>query len=130
MVGFVLVSHSKPLADALAAYTKMMAPNAVVEAAGGLDDGSFGTSADKIEAAIRKVAGPDGVVVLMDMGSAVMTTKMVVSDLEDEDFEAPVKLADCPFVEGAVEATVQAQAGSSLDSIVGDLSNIATTHKL
>lgn len=130
MVGVVLVSHSKPLADALADYTKMMAPNARVAAAGGLEDGSFGTSSDKIEDAIRKVASPDGVVVLMDMGSAVMTTKMVVSDLEDEDFEVPVKLANCPFVEGAVEATVQAQAGSSLDSIVGDLSNIATTHKL
>ena len=130
MVGFVLVSHSKPLADALAAYTKMMAPNAVVEPAGGLDDGSFGTSSDKIEAAIRKVATADGVVVLMDMGSAVMTTKMVASDLEDDDFEFPVKLVDCPFVEGAVEGTVLAQAGSSLDAIVEDLSHVAENHKL
>lgn len=130
MVGFVLVSHSKPLADALAAYTKMMAPNAVVEAAGGLDDGSFGTSADKIEAAIRKVAGPDGVVVLMDMGSSVMTTKLVVDDLADEDFAYPVKLADCPFVEGAVEGTVLAQAGSTLDEVTADLAKVAATHKL
>lgn len=130
MVGFVLVSHSAELACALARYTKMMAPNAVVEAAGGLEDGSFGTSSDKIEAAIRKVASPDGVVVLMDMGSAVMTTKMVVSDLEDDDFEAPVRLADCPFVEGAVEGTVLAQAGSSLDAILEDLAGVSSTHKL
>ena len=130
MVGFVLVSHSKPLADALAAYTKMMAPNAVVEPAGGLDDGSFGTSAEKIEAAIRKVASPDGVAVLMDMGSAVMTAKMVVSDLEDDDFEAPVRLVDCPFVEGAVEGTVQAQAGATLDAIASDLAGVASVHKL
>lgn len=130
MVGIVLVSHSKPLADALAAYTKMMAPNARVEAAGGLEDGSFGTSSDKIEAAIRAVAGPDGVAVLMDMGSAVMTTKMVVDDLADDDFEPNVQLADCPFVEGAVEATVQAQAGASLDELIEDLSHVAEVHKL
>lgn len=130
MVGFVLVSHSKPLADALAAYTKMMAPQAVIEAAGGLDDGSFGTSSDKIEAAIRRVASPDGVIVLMDMGSAVMTAKMVVSDLEDDDFEFPVRLGDCPFVEGAVEGTVLAQSGSSLDAIIDDLAKVGATHKL
>ena len=130
MVGIVLVSHSKALADALVDYTKMMAPDARVVAAGGLEDGSFGTSSDKIEAAIREVASPDGVVVLMDMGSAVMTTKMVVSDLADDDFEAPVRLADCPFVEGAVEATVEAQGGAALDAIVSDLATVATTHKL
>ena len=127
MVGIVLISHSEPLANALADYTKMMAPNAVVEPAGGLEDGSFGTSYDRIEAACRKVSGPDGVVALMDMGSAVMTAKMVVEDLEGE---VDVRLADCPFVEGAVEATVLAQAGSSADDILADLANVAKTHKL
>lgn len=130
MVSFVLVSHSNPLAEALAAYTKMMAPDAVVTAAGGLDDGSFGTSADKIEAAIRSVASPDGVILLMDMGSSVMTAKMVLSDLEDDDFEFPVRLSGAPFVEGAVEGTVLAQAGSALDDILADLDNVTSTPKL
>ena len=130
MVGFVLVSHSKPLADALADYTHMMAPTARVAAAGGLDDGSFGTSADKIEEAIRSVASPEGVIVLMDMGSSVMTAKMVVGDLADDDFAYPVKLADCPFVEGAVEGTVLAQAGSSLDEIMADLEKVSSARKL
>lgn len=130
MVGIVLVSHSKALADALADYTKMMAPDARVAAAGGLEDGSFGTSSERIEAAIREVANPDGVAVLMDMGSAVMTAKLVVSDLKDDGFTPPVKLADCPFVEGAVEATVQAQGGASLDAIIDDLAGVAATHKL
>ena len=59
-----------------------------------------------------------------------MTAKMVVSDLEDDDFEFPVRLGDCPFVEGAVEGTVLAQSGSSLDAIMDDLAKVGATHKL
>lgn len=126
MVGTVLVSHSKALAEALSAYTKMMAPNAPVAAAGGQEDGSFGTSYELIEAAIEQVGGPDGVVVLMDMGSAVMTVKMVLEDLADEN----VRMADCPFVEGAVEGTVLAQSGAPLAEIVEALGRVADAHKV
>ena len=126
MVGIVLVSHSKPLADALVDYTKMMAPQATVVAAGGLDDGSFGTSYDKINKAIAQVNGPDGVLVLVDMGSAVMTTKMVLEDLEDDK----VQIADCPFVEGAVQATVLAQSGSTRAEILESLNTLYQTRKL
>ena len=75
MVGTVLVSHSQALAEAMVDYAHMMAPQAVVVAAGGLEDGTFGTSYEKIEAAIEQAQQGDGVVVLMDMGSAVMTVK-------------------------------------------------------
>lgn len=126
MVGIVLVSHSKPLADALVDYTKMMAPQATVVAAGGLDDGSFGTSYDKIESAIEQVNGPDGVLVLVDMGSAVMTTKMVLEDLEDDK----VQIVDCPFVEGAVQATVLAQGGSTRAEMLESLNTLYQTRKL
>ena len=125
MVGIVLVSHSQKLAEAMVDYAHMMAPDAAVVAAGGLEDGSFGTSYEKIEAAIEKVHGDDGVLVIMDMGSAVMTVKMVLEDMDDDS----VVMADCPIVEGAVEATVQAQMGASLPDIVKTLKEDAGIHK-
>lgn len=125
MVGVVLVSHSQKLAEAMVDYAHMMAPDAAVVAAGGLEDGSFGTSYEKIEAAIEKVHGDDGVLVIMDMGSAVMTVKMVLEDMDDDS----VVMADCPFVEGTVEATVQAQTGASLPDIVKTLKEDAGVHK-
>lgn len=126
MVGTVLVSHSQTLAEAMVSYAHMMAPQAVVVAAGGLEDGTFGTSYEKIEAAIEQAQQGDGVVVLMDMGSAVMTVKMVLEDMEDD----AVAMADCPFVEGAVEGTVLAQSGAALAEIVQALSNVGAVHKL
>ena len=126
MVGTVLVSHSQALAEAMADYAHMMAPQAVVVAASGLEDGTFGTSYEKIEAAIEQAQQGDGVVVLMDMGSAVMTVKMVLEDMEDD----AVAMADCPFVEGAVEGTVLAQSGAALAEIVQALSNVGAVHKL
>lgn len=126
MVGIVLVSHSKPLADALVDYTKMMAPQAATIAAGGLEDGSFGTSYDKIEDAIEQVNDADGAIVLVDMGSAVMTTKMVLEDLDDDN----VQIADCPFVEGAVQATVLAQGGAKREEIMQSLEGLYQTRKL
>ena len=126
MVGTVLVSHSQTLAEAMVDYAHMMAPQAVVVAAGGLEDGTFGTSYEKIETAIEQAQQGDGVVVLMDMGSAVMTVKMVLEDMEDDT----VAMADCPFVEGAVEGTVLAQSGAALTEIVQALSNVGAVHKL
>lgn len=125
MVGIVLVSHSWALVDALRSYTKIIAPNARVAVAGGMPDGSFGTSYGAVRAAIDEVNGPEGVIVLMDMGAAAMIVKMVVGDLRDPK----VRMADCPFVEGAVEATVQAQAGTGIDAIMQSLSSLHTLRK-
>ena len=119
MVGTVLVSHSQTLAEAMVGYAHMMAPQAVVVAAGGLEDGTFGTSYEKIETAIEQAQQGDGVVVLM-------TVKMVLEDMEDDT----VAMADCPFVEGAVEGTVLAQSGAALAEIVQALSNVGAVHKL
>lgn len=126
MVGIVLVSHSRELAEATAVLGRQMAPDARVVAAGGLEDGGFGTSYERIEAAIGQVLGDDGVILIMDMGSSVMTTRMVVEDLEDDR----VHLADCPFVEGAVEAMVASQGGSPVDDILEGLGRAARASKL
>lgn len=116
MVGIVIVSHSAKLAEGVVDLTRMMADGCPIAAAGGMEDGGYGTSYEKIMTAIESVHGPDGVAVLMDMGSAVMTTEMVLEDLPYED----VRMVDCPIVEGAVAATVSSLGGLDLKSVVED----------
>ena len=113
LVGIVIVSHSEKLAAGVVEIAKMMAPNAPLAAAGGLDDGGLGTSYTKISEAIDEVYSEDGVAVLMDMGSAVMTTEIVIEDKDDNK----VRMLDCPLVEGAVLAAVESTGGISLDEL-------------
>ncbi len=110
LVGIVIVSHSEKLAAGVVEIAKMMAPDAPLVAAGGMEDGTLGTSYSKISAAIDEVYSDDGVAVLMDMGSAVMTTEMVIEDMEDRK----VSMLDCPLVEGAVLAAVESTGGITL----------------
>ena len=114
MVGFVIVSHSKNLAESVVELTTMMAPDARIRPAGGMEDGSFGTSFEKIQAAIDEIYTEDGVLILMDMGSAVMTTEMVLEMMPDRK----VQMVDCPLVEGAVAGTVSAVGGLSFEVMI------------
>lgn len=113
MVGIVIVSHSQHLAESIVELTKMMAPEAVICPAGGMEDGGLGTSYEKIYQAIDNIYTDDGVLIIMDMGSAVMTTEMVIEDMEGRKIE----MLDCPIVEGAVAATVAASTGSNFDEV-------------
>ena len=127
MLGIVIVSHSEKLAEGVIDLARMMAKEVMMVPAGGLEDGDYGTSFDKINAAIDKAASSDGVLILMDMGSAVMTTEMVL-EMRDDDF--PVKMADCPLVEGAVSAACDAECGMSLEDIIEDLATVGQIKKL
>lgn len=125
MVGIVIVSHSRKLAESVMEFTKIMADGAVVAAAGGLEDGSFGTSFDKIYKAVESVYSEDGVILIMDMGSAVMTAEMVI-----EAYGSPkVLMADCPMVEGAVVATISAMGGMGLQELIKALKEVGSTPK-
>lgn len=126
MVGIVIVSHSEKLAQSVVELAKMMADDAPIAAAGGLEDGSFGTSYEKISAAIESVYSDDGVVVLMDMGSAVMTTEMVIEDMSDKK----IKMIDCPLVEGAVVAAIGSSSKQSMEEIIEAAMDVAKEKKL
>lgn len=126
MVGLVIVSHSSKLAEGVVDLARMMAKTAPIAPAGGLEDGSFGTSFEKIAAAVDQVYSDDGVLVLMDMGSAVMTAEMVMESMEGRK----IVLADCPVAEGAVTAAVGAEAGMTLEEILADLEQVGTQKKL
>lgn len=125
MVGIVIISHSRNLAESVVEYTRMMAADAHVAAAGGLEDGSFGTSFDKIYGAIEAVDSDDGVILLMDMGSAVMTAEMVIEAYGSDK----VLMADCPILEGAVVATIDALGGMTQAEIMAALKEVGQTAK-
>ncbi|CAB0934340.1 HPr family phosphocarrier protein [Corynebacterium diphtheriae] len=113
-VGLVLVSHSQKLAEGLADLAGQMAGDVRIVPAGGLDDGSIGTSYDRIEAAVTEVrSGGEGVVILTDLGSATMTVEMVVDMADDSD----VVFVYAPFVEAAIAAAVAAQQGGSTANV-------------
>lgn len=113
MVGIVIVSHSQKAAEGMAELAGMMARETKIAVAGGLEDGSLGTSYDRISHAIDSVYSDDGVAVVMDMGSAVMTVEMVIEDMP----ERKIIMLDCPALEGAVVAAVEAQLGADLESL-------------
>lgn len=94
-----------------------MATTTTLIAAGGTDDGGIGTSFDRIQAGLAAAQRGEGVVVLCDLGSAVMTAETVVEFLDDEA-RSLVRIADAAIVEGAVAAAVAAESGASLEGVL------------
>jgi PTS hybrid protein len=113
-VRIVVVSHSDKIADGAVELAAQMAPDVMMVPAGGTSDGRIGTSMEKVMAALETAAGTDGVVVLTDLGSAVMTAE---SAMEFAEGGTPVLLADAPIVEGLVAAAVAAQGGASVHAV-------------
>ena len=115
MVGIVLVSHSYELAHGLAALALQVAGAEVrVEPAGGAPDGTLGTTGDAVRNAISRADCGQGVVVLADLGSSVLTVRHL---LEEGHGNGHIRLVDAPFVEGAIAAAVMSSAGQDLDVV-------------
>jgi PTS hybrid protein len=115
-VGLVIVSHSEKIAEGVVDLAAQMAAGVSIVAAGGTDDGRIGTSFDRVTAGLQSAESGDGVVVLCDLGSAVLTAETALDFLED-DVRDRVVIADAPLVEGAVAAAVAAATGSTLDEV-------------
>jgi dihydroxyacetone kinase phosphotransfer subunit len=117
-VGIVLVSHSAALAEGAAELAGQVAGGTVpVIPAGGTDDGGLGTSAAKVTQAVKQADRGAGVLIVPDLGSAVLTVRALLAD--EDDLPGPVELADAPFVEGVVAATVTAAAGADIAAVRG-----------
>ncbi|MCA9926702.1 MAG: PTS-dependent dihydroxyacetone kinase phosphotransferase subunit DhaM, partial [Anaerolineales bacterium] len=122
MVGIVIVSHSKKLADGVKELADQMVQGRVpVAAAGGIDDpdNEIGTDAMKVFAAIESVYDGDGVLVLMDLGSALMSAELAVEMLP-EAYHSQVMLCEAPIVEGAMAAVVQADGNGTLGQVANE----------
>jgi dihydroxyacetone kinase phosphotransfer subunit len=119
MISLVLVSHSRPLAEALTAMIRQFAQSDVkiaIAAGAGPDHQDFGSDATEIAQAIQSVYSPEGVLVLMDMGSAVLSAEMAL-DFLPEEIRRNTMLCPAPLVEGAFIAAVQAGVGSDLQTV-------------
>lgn len=120
-VSLVIVSHSAKLAEGVAELAGQMAQGkCAIMAAGGTLENELGTSMEKILAALQTVNGPDGILVLLDLGSAVMATEMAVEAflLDNVSDQTPrVLISSAPLVEGAVIAAVEASIGNSLEEV-------------
>lgn len=117
-VGLLLVSHSSKIADGVAELAHQMAASVTIVAAGGTDEDGIGTSFEKVQSGLASADSGDGVVVLYDLGSALLTTETAVDFLEDDAARERVRVVDAPLVEGAVAAAVAAEMGSGLDDVV------------
>ncbi|WP_028280543.1 dihydroxyacetone kinase phosphoryl donor subunit DhaM [Arthrobacter sp. H5] len=118
-VGLVIVSHSAKIADGVCELAAQMAPDVPLIAAGGTDDvpPRIGTGFQKVQDALVEAERGSGVVVLTDLGSAVMTAEMALEFL-DGDARSAVRIARAALVEGSIAAAVRAQSGGSLDEVV------------
>ena len=113
-VGLVLVSHSAAIADGLAELVAQVAgPSVPILAAGGGSDGTFGTDGGRVLEAIRSASAGAGAVVLVDLGSSILSVRAALGELSEDETEKVV-VADAPLVEGAVAAGVAASTGCSL----------------
>lgn len=121
MVGIVVVSHSRRLADAAVELALQMVRGTPppIEVAAGLDNHVLGTDAARVKEAIDRVASPDGVIVMMDLGSAVLSAELAL-ELRDDTGDCPIVLSDGPLVEGLVAAVALAAAGAPLAEVAAD----------
>jgi dihydroxyacetone kinase phosphotransfer subunit len=118
VIGIVLVSHSQKLVEGLQELVGQLSNGQVpVAIAGGGPQGELGTSVEKVRTAIASVAGPDGVLLLVDLGSAVLSAETAI-DLLDPPPPGPVRISSAPLVEGAVVAVIHAGLGDGLEQVL------------
>jgi PTS hybrid protein len=118
LVGIVVVSHSARLADGVVELAAQMAgPALALIAVGGSPDGSLGTDADRIAAAIAAADSGAGVLVVGDLGSAILASEAAIEGLPPE-LAARVRISGGPIAEGAVVAAVQASIGDPLEDVL------------
>jgi dihydroxyacetone kinase phosphotransfer subunit len=115
MISLLIVSHSAQLAAGVKEFAEQVAGGKVrIAAAGGAADGSLGTSVDHIQERLRQIVSPDGTLVLVDLGSAVLSVEMAIEALGT----GLVQISDAPLVEGAYLAAIEASAeGSTLTQV-------------
>ena len=130
MVGIVIVSHSAKVAEGTRELAMQMASKDLkILAAGGLEDGSIGTDAVRIQHAVEQTDSGEGVCILADLGSGILSAQTALEFLED-DLRARTRIADAPIVEGAISASVSSSIGSTLDEVVASAEEARGMQKL
>ncbi|MEY2342243.1 dihydroxyacetone kinase phosphoryl donor subunit DhaM [Acidithiobacillus sp. IBUN Pt1247-S3] len=123
-VALLLVSHSRALAEATETLVRQVTRDSVqiaLAAGAGEEGAELGTDATRIVAALETLAAQP-VLILMDLGSALLSAQMAMDFLPSER-RAQVALCPAPFVEGALAATLAAQAGARLSEVAQEANN-------
>ena len=128
MVGIVVVSHSAKIAEGTAELVRHMAGEVEIVGVGGDSDGGLGTDPERMQTAIESMAADD-ILVLMDIGSAVLSAETVLEMLAPEVREK-VRLVDAPVVEGAFSCGVMASTGADAEECVEAAMEARTALKL
>ena len=131
MVGIVIVSHSWKIAEGVRDLAREMAQGFTgLLCAGGLEDGSIGTDAQRIADAILEADSGDGVVILADIGSSIMSAEAAIELLEDDGHDVNAVIADAPIVEGSICAVVEAAGGGTVESVLKSAEEAREANKL
>ena len=133
-VGIVVVSHSEALAAATVELVRQLAnvpaDGPSIVAAGGIAGGELGTDAARIADAVAAADRGAGVVVIADLGSAVLSTQTALEELVAPDLAARTRISGGPLVEGTFVAAVQAGAGDGLDAVLAAANDAAAMRKI
>ncbi|POT25918.1 dihydroxyacetone kinase subunit DhaM [Citrobacter freundii] len=126
MVNLVIVSHSAQLGEGVGTLARqmLMGDGCKIAIAAGIDDpeNPIGTDPIKVMEAIESVADTDHVLVMMDIGSALLSAETAL-ELLDPNIAAKVRLCAAPLVEGTLAATVSAAAGADIERVIRDAMN-------
>ena len=128
MVCLVIVSHSYKIAEGIKDLALEMArDHKGIYCAAGLEDKSIGTDAVMIMDAIKNANDGDGVIVLADLGSGIISAETAI-DMLDEDIK--VKIANAPIVEGSIIAAIESSIGSDFDKVLEECEKTREFNKI
>ncbi len=127
MIGFVVVSHSRALAEEAIRLTSMFgsADFAICNGGGLVDSDEFGTDVAHIMASIESANQGDGVIVFCELGSSILSAQMAVEMLADPK----IRLADAPLVEGLIVGVASNDPQISYDQLLSDIEEVRSIHK-
>jgi len=118
VVGLVIVSHSAKIAEGTRDFALEIAKGAVpIYAVGGVAADQLGTDVTKVLEALQSaLEQADEVLVLGDLGSALLGARTAI-DMLDEEARQRVRISQAALVEGAVIAAIEASVGKSCEEV-------------
>ena len=120
MIHLILVSHHPDIARGIAALAaQMSAAPETIHTAAGIDDpdNPVGTDAVRIMQTLLEADNPDGILILVDLGSAILSAQTALDLLDDPALAARCRISAAPLVEGAISAAVAASSGADLETV-------------
>lgn len=131
MVGFVIVSHSKKLAEEIIKLCKEMCKHEFPIINGsGIDGEYLGSNPVIIKEAIEKAYSKEGVLIIGDIGSSILNSEIAIDLLEESFDKSKIKIADVPIVEGSMIAMAINDENTSLEDILCELEGFKNFSKV